>query len=50
MGAGLDLSGLRRDGTTFPADIALSALDTDHGILISAAIATSPCNGRHATA
>jgi PAS domain S-box-containing protein len=38
MGAGQDLSGRRRDGTTFPADIALSALDTEQGILISAAI------------
>ena len=38
MGAGLDPSGRRRDGTTFPAEIALSALDTDQGILISAAI------------
>ena len=38
MGAGLDLSGCRRDGTTFPAEIALSALDTDQGLLVSAAI------------
>jgi PAS domain S-box-containing protein len=38
MGAGLDLSGRRRDGTTFPAEIALSALDTDQGLLVSAAI------------
>ena len=38
MGAGLDLSARRRDGTTFPAEIALSALDTGQGILISAAI------------
>ncbi len=38
MGAGLDLSARRRDGTTFPAEIALSALDTDQGILVSAAI------------
>ena len=38
IGALLDLSGRRRDGTTFPAEIALSALDTDEGTLISAAI------------
>jgi PAS domain S-box-containing protein len=38
MGADLDLSGRRRDGTTFPAEIALSALDTDQGLLVSAAI------------
>ena len=38
MGAGLELSARRRDGTTFPAEIALSALDTDQGLLISAAI------------
>ena len=38
MGAGLDLSARRRDGTTFPAEISLSALDTDQGLLVSAAI------------
>jgi PAS domain S-box-containing protein len=38
MGAGLELSARRRDGTTFPAEIALSALDTDQGLLVSAAI------------
>jgi light-regulated signal transduction histidine kinase (bacteriophytochrome) len=38
MGADLELSGRRRDGTTFPAEIALSALDTDQGLLVSAAI------------
>ena len=38
LGAGLKLSGRRRDGTTFPAEISLSALDTDQGLLVSAAI------------
>ena len=38
MDAGLDLSGRRRDGTTFPAEIALSAIDTDQGILVLAAV------------
>ena len=38
MGAGLDLSGRRRDGTTFPAEIALSALDSGQGLLVSAAV------------
>ena len=38
MGAGLELSGRHRDGTTFPAEVALSAFDTGQGILVSAAI------------
>ena len=33
MDSRLDLSGRRRDGTTFPAEIALSAIDTSDGIL-----------------
>jgi len=37
-GAGIELTGRRRDGSTFPAEIALSAIDTDEGILVSAAI------------
>jgi PAS domain S-box-containing protein len=38
LGGGLDLSGRRHDGTTFPAEISLSALDTGQGVLVSAAI------------
>jgi two-component system, cell cycle sensor histidine kinase and response regulator CckA len=38
MGAGMQLAGRRRDGTTFPAEISLSAIETDEGILITAAV------------
>jgi PAS domain S-box-containing protein len=38
MGAGLQLAGRRRDGTTFPADISLSAIPTSQGPLITAAV------------
>jgi PAS domain S-box-containing protein len=38
MGAGIQLAGRRKDGSTFAADISLSAIDTDEGMLISAAI------------
>ena len=38
MGARVNLSCRHRDGTVFPAEIALSALDTGQGILVSAAV------------
>ncbi len=38
MGAGLQLAGRRRDGSTFPADISLSAIDSPEGMLILAAV------------
>jgi len=38
MGAGLDLTARRRDGTEFPVDIALSSFETEEGRLVTAAI------------
>jgi light-regulated signal transduction histidine kinase (bacteriophytochrome) len=38
LGAGRQLAGCRRDASTFPAGISLSTIDTDEGLLITAAV------------